>query len=199
MNRNEISVGTRVLLGNVKVNRRVKVPEWTVLEIDGDKALLLCDSLICEKPFNDEEGETDWESCTLRKWLNTTFIKDAFSDTEAEYIEAMPLSDNKSCIDSIFILSGEETEKYLNSEESRTEGGLCYIPQRAVLKLGSNKKDGDEYWWVRTVASFDPRFGSFIKHVDSNGFYGATPSYCNRRIRPAMYFNLDGAELLGRA
>ena len=47
--------------------------EWIVLEADGDSALLLSRYALDCQPFNTKQDFVTWETCTLRKWLNSDF------------------------------------------------------------------------------------------------------------------------------
>lgn len=48
-------------------NGEVLPPEWRVLDVQVDKALLLTDKLIDYKPYNVQLIDITWENCTLRK------------------------------------------------------------------------------------------------------------------------------------
>lgn len=56
--------------------------EWIVLKIENGKALLLSKYGLDSRKYNETEGYVTWENCTLRTWLNETFLAEAFSDTE---------------------------------------------------------------------------------------------------------------------
>ncbi len=56
--------------------------EWLVLVHDNNRALLISRYGLDSQPYNTEITETTWEKCTLRKWLNETFLNAAFSKEE---------------------------------------------------------------------------------------------------------------------
>ena len=60
--------------------------EWLVLDVQGDKALLLSKYGLDAKPYNTTYADVTWETCTLRKWLNDDFLKTAFSEDEQKAI-----------------------------------------------------------------------------------------------------------------
>lgn len=66
--------------------------EWEVLEIDGDKALLICRSIITGYQYNSNDMSITWEDSTLRAWLNSSFLETAFSQDEQEYILSSSIS-----------------------------------------------------------------------------------------------------------
>lgn len=56
--------------------------EWLVYDIDEDKIMLVSlHSLDC-RPYNTTKKMVGWRNCTLRQWLNNTFIDEAFSEDE---------------------------------------------------------------------------------------------------------------------
>lgn len=63
--------------------------EWLVLARDGDKALLLSKYALDHQsfmPFYEPVTEPfTWESCSLRQWLNSTFLNAAFSAEEQRH------------------------------------------------------------------------------------------------------------------
>ena len=52
---------------------------WVVLELDDEKMVLLSRDGLAARPYNAEAGDTTWETCSLRKWLNEDFLNEAFS------------------------------------------------------------------------------------------------------------------------
>lgn len=53
--------------------------EWVVLDVQGDKALLISKYGLDVRPYNTEYNHVTWEECTLRTWLNDTFLNAAFT------------------------------------------------------------------------------------------------------------------------
>lgn len=56
--------------------------EWIVLEADGQKALVISKKIIDCKPYNNGYGACNWESSSIRKWLNTDFFETVFTEGE---------------------------------------------------------------------------------------------------------------------
>ena len=53
--------------------------EWIVLDVQGDRSLLISKYALDCKKYNTEWTDGTWESCSLRKWLNSDFLNAAFS------------------------------------------------------------------------------------------------------------------------
>ena len=56
--------------------------EWVVLEVSGNKALLISHYGLDAKPYNTDYIDTTWETCSLRAWLNSDFLNTAFTAEE---------------------------------------------------------------------------------------------------------------------
>ena len=56
--------------------------EWLVLDRDGNKALIISRYGLDAQPYNTKCTDITWEKCTLRTWLNSTFMNKAFTSEE---------------------------------------------------------------------------------------------------------------------
>ncbi|MCR5204139.1 MAG: fibronectin type III domain-containing protein [Lachnospiraceae bacterium] len=124
--------GDIIILGNYEQdNVSLNGPEpieWTVLDIDKDKVLLLSKYILDYQPYNLIQEDVTWETCTLRKWLNNEFINTAFTDNEQSIIlktliknEDNPYSGTvggNDTQDKIFVLSQKEAGKYFDNDNS---------------------------------------------------------------------------------
>ena len=79
--------------GNTK-NGKEKI-EWQVLEKKGNKALLISKKVLDVQPDNKEFKDITWEKCTLRKWINKDFIKEAFNAKESKKIQNSKIKNTK--------------------------------------------------------------------------------------------------------
>ena len=83
--------------------------QWRVL--DADEGYLMCNNTIDSLPFQsvvyEKDGESfnskdytsyanDWETSSIRKWLNNDFYNDAFSDAEKEIIKTSKLTNKNN-------------------------------------------------------------------------------------------------------
>ena len=147
--------------------------EWIVLERDGNKALVL--SLYCleQMPFNNTLAPVTWENCSLRKWLNGTFLGNAFSQEEQnQIVSTKVLDEGKQTTDKVFLLSEDEAVDYLTSDGRRADAtervstSHCYWFLRttgSVSNVAYVSYDGevgyyedvDRDWWVRPAVWID--------------------------------------------
>ena len=111
--------------------------EWIVLETDGKSAKLLSRYGLTSKPYNEEEyWPVTWESCTLRAWLNSEFLKAAFTEEEQQRLATVTVeaeafwiaTETHDTLDKVFILTAEEVEKYFVTSGER----ICIPTEKAA-------------------------------------------------------------------
>ena len=167
--------------------------EWLVLEIEDDKALVISKYALDSQPYN---GLT-WETCTLRTWLNGTFLNSAFSETEQAAIAQTTVSADKNSkfdtdpgnatTDKVFLLSIDEAEKYFLSDNARQ----CEPTATCAVDQGYYEGDrGNCWWWLRTPGSNQAN-AARVTGVGSVGYVGTNVSNDCGAVRPAMWINLD--------
>ena len=69
--------------------------DWRVLEVANNKMLILNNKTIENKPYNETWLNTTWENCTLRQYLNDTFL-DNFSTHEQACIASTLVTNNNN-------------------------------------------------------------------------------------------------------
>lgn len=165
--------------------------EWLVLKNDGSKALLISKyALDCQR-YNTSGTDITWETCTLRRWLNGTFISNAFSHEE----QAMILSNTTESADTkdrVFLLSTTEAGKYFSSDSTRQCQGTAYC----FAQGGDQDSDGRCSWWLRSPDYFSR---DCVSIVNNYGVAGCQPYHVTRKlpfsdditVRPALWINLE--------
>ena len=162
--------------------------KWRVLSVEEDgTALLLADKLLDMQPF-DKNGKIDWEECTLRTWLNSTFLNAAFTEAEQEAIAETELETESAATvtDNIYLLSLEEV--------SNPEYGfhpLIDCESNTRKAEGTDLSVFNNIWWLRTPHKEE--HASWVYSIDSQGtnriiVVGAENS---QWIRPALRLKLS--------
>ena len=92
--------------------------EWTVLDKDGMSLLLISKQALDCQQYNTSYTDVTWESCSLRKWMNGTFLNKAFNAEEQAQIQNTTVSADKNpeyntnpgnaTTDKVFLLSINE-------------------------------------------------------------------------------------------
>lgn len=150
--------------------------QWRVLNVSDNNALLLADKCLDYSQYNRTYDSVTWETCSLRRYLNDTFKKIAFSQAEQDILipnnvinsRANPYSYAKggnNTVDDIFLLDIYEMTK--------NDYGFCEETESVDTKYGcgisSNKRIGmftdysndggtynfktqymNSYWWLRS-------------------------------------------------
>ena len=174
--------------------------EWLVIDVEGDRALLLSRYAIECRSFNEEKAETSWESSDLRVWLNGEFLSTAFSETEQQAIllssvsnamiegnGAWAGSDSDDTSDRIFLLSFAEATFAFDSPNARKAQGTEYARAKGAKFLGLTSVGiGETDWWLRSPG----KNGNEASYIDVRGA-AKTRSVADRiGVRPALWIDL---------
>ncbi|MBO5622534.1 MAG: hypothetical protein J5959_13000, partial [Butyrivibrio sp.] len=173
--------------------------EWIVLDVQGGKSLLLSEYVLDTLPYNATKGYVTWESCTLRKWLNSTFVKEALSNTEQNLIAETIVDNSQSqgverwngkggnnTRDKLFSLSHAEALNYLTNKTARQ----CVASDYAILQGAYvNARAGSCWWWLRSPGHYQ----DYANHVRFDGTLGDYSEVTSNTIgvRPAMWVDLE--------
>ena len=194
---------------------------WRVLSVedrnkDGieDTALLLTEQCLDAMQFDVPKGrasfeEADWESSTLRKWLNNAFYNAAFNDKEKSAIVETDISTEKyngdiaETKDKLFLLSFEDIQNERYGFKSFTEEEIekgeikssAWEVEEFMVFIGDiGEESGDITWWLRSPSKAQEGH----ELVVSGDCVSRDGSDCAAHlwVRPAMYVSLDNAEVL---
>lgn len=175
--------------------------EWLVIARDGKKVLLISQKILDMVPYNLKNEDTSWEKCSLRQWLNSSFIKIAFTETEQKAILKVNVENGKNqggpdgikggnkTEDKVYLLSYAEVQKYLKKQENKISIVTDYVKTQ---KMGPSWKT-NPCWILRTMfmtptwvslVSDDGEIGSSFQDVDS----------ANVGIRPVLWIDLNCKE-----
>ena len=157
----EYAVGNIVTFGayeqdNDLTNGKEPV-EWIVLKVDGERAFLISQYGLDARAYNKDFVKMTWEKCTLRAWLNDTFLREAFSAGEQAKIVPVTISNPKNphystpggeeTTDHLFFLSLAELYEYFPEQASRKLKPTEYAKAQGAFV---NKSNGNTWWWLRT-------------------------------------------------
>ena len=172
-----VKVGSIIKFGNYPQNTKDKKEpiEWRVLAVEDGKALVISQYALDCKRYNEERGNTSWEECTLRKWLNSDFLNSAFDSTEQNLIQLSTVTADKNpkystnqgndTKDKVFLLSAKEAEQYFKNDE-----GQCW-------------------WWLRSLG-ISTYIATYVYPDGSVLFGGYLVDNDSGSGRPALWINL---------
>lgn len=170
---------------------------WRVLENNAGTLFLLTDKNIDTLQYNQKYEIVSWWDCTIRKWLNSDFYQNAFSDSERTLIKPVKLSNPSNDVygtnggfdtdDNVFLLS--ITDVYnptygFTDDTSRMVINTLYTGARGA----TGKELGDGFWWLRSPG----RTGGDALVVYYDGYttdYGYNVDFATIGLRPAIYFD----------
>ena len=161
---NTVKVGDKIEFGNYK-----GYTTWRVLDVQGSEALIITDDVVDSYIFDTSYNVWDNKDCTIRLWLNSTFINEAFTDEEHSKIV------NKLG-DEVFLLSIEEAYRYFKDDKDR------------CLSTGNNLG-----WWLRSRGAYVDHAAV----IDTSGLYPGSIDdegglvFVERGVRPAVWIKLD--------
>ena len=174
--------------------------EWLVLDRDGDKALLLSKYALDYQsfmPFYEPVTEPyTWESCSLRRWLNGTFLNAAFSADEQQRLLTTTVITSPGSLhrengpvtteDRVFLLSNTEVYAYFASEAATAAEYTAYALSENPWP-GNAATPGPADWWLRTTDGYDHPDGVY---ADGRVGEGAR-AYEGEYVRPAIWITVD--------
>lgn len=203
--------GSRVYFGMFEQDNKTsngKEPIlWRVLEVTKDSALLLSEyGLIC-KNINETFDDFTWETCSLRNWLNTSFLDIAFTNNERKAILDSNIKTPDSTywgtkggndtMDKVFLLTMQDVmnpaygfQKGMKVSKTRMLKCTTYARKNGGY---INKTNGNTCWWLRSPALHN----KYAAYVFTTGAITAT-YYVGRRydaIRPAIRVDLSAINI----
>ncbi len=182
--------------------------EWVALAIEGNKALVISKYALDSQRYDASLNvEVTWEICTLRTWLNGTFLNEAFSAEEQNRIinttvtaDANPdydISSGNNTTDKVFLLSITEIYQYkLIDQNSHSETVECE-PTAYAINQGVNTSTwsveigpcGTCWWWLRSPGGICDR--AAIIFIDGNvQSFGLEVGNEQGAVRPAMWIDI---------
>ncbi len=187
--------------------------EWIVLDVQKEKCLLLSRYCLDAIPYHSGNKNITWKDCSLRKWLNSDFLKAAFTETEQEII-ALTKVDNskkqgyekwkktkggKNTKDRVFLLSYAEAKRYFGV----AFGGGSYNPAAQAeptayaagkgayietVHESENPETRYTWWWLRSPGCVQTAAAGVGGH---GTLLDTGTSWEEACVRPALWVNLD--------
>lgn len=188
---------------------------WRVLDMQGNKALMITEHIIEQRPYHDAYKEITWAECALRKYLNGEFY-DRFN--EADQSRIIPVlnknPDNQwygtpggaDTQDSVFLLNLDEVCTYFGDSRSKLYNkgkNQRYWFERKDennskrLARLLDKKEWAWWWWLRSPGRVNIK-AAYIWGTDGTiGIQGnnilkgnISDGKCTGGVRPALWLKL---------
>ena len=204
----DVTVGATVRFGSYEQDNDLsngpEEIEWLVLDVDGDRALVVSKYALEPRAFNEELAPINsykrvtWSTSQLRVWLNGDFFQAAFSpehqalillsEVKADKNPRADVDPGRDTKDRIFILSATEAGRYFDSDRARQCPGTAYC-----LARSKETENGACRWWLRTSGVEND---SSVSVVTAKGEIFLVGFSCGHdpypAVRPAMWIELGG-------
>ena len=186
--------------------------EWMILDIDGDKALLITAKVV-DYVKNTDSKTVLWSKCAVRTWMNDTFYKGAFSsaDRKAILTTQVHTPENPYYLrggcdtkDRLFSLSMEEVIQYFETRGKIGDEFITITDPRALTEatpaaLQKALKQGDctafdthLSWLLRDTGDTYCMADVFIYGTDpDDAMLNYMGDYMWDGVRPAMWVKLS--------
>ncbi len=166
---------------NNKANGKEDI-DWIVIAKEDNRILIISRYALDRQPYNTLYEHVAWERCSLRHWLNETFLYEAFSESERAMITTNP---DDSTTGKVFLLSIQEADKYFSSDYDRQCQGTTYCYAINAYKAAN----GNCKWWLRSSGD-DLSSAAYVDQFGSSQNRGELVYYDVNAVRPALWINL---------
>ena len=193
---------------------------WCVLEVQGDRALLLTEDIVEKRVYNIERKDVTWESCSLRQYLNGEFYN---RFTSKDRVRILPCTNsNENTVftsttgknintrggvitdDRIFLLNIEEAKRYFNTSDVHfktywndhysskwDDARNDWVPEYIPHSDKLKATYKGEAWWWWLRSPGDYRYGAaFVSLGGALYMLGYSVDFEEGGVRPALWLNL---------
>lgn len=172
--------------------------KWRVLSVDGNDAFLLADQNLDSQPYNEIGKDVTWETCTLRKWLNSDFLNNAFDSSEqAAIMDTIVVNEDNpfygteggnDTVDKVYLLSiAEASNTTYGFYEEREFGDKARISSNTAYVAYVRAPD----WWLLRSPGCESEQASRVFNI--KGYiddYGDYVGNYSEAVRPVLHLNL---------
>jgi|GEM_PF-909587 len=157
--------------------------KWRVLSLNKEMALIITETVVGQRAYNEALTGTTWKDSSIRKYLNSEFLYD-FDDREKKMIFSVTIknennseygtSGGEDTIDAVFLPSVSDMKHLFENDTDR-------MPESG----GANAK----WCWLRSQGGNN----SYAAIVDANGSVSEGGNAVNNKeggFRPAMWITL---------
>ena len=181
--------------------------EWLVLAREDDRILVISRYALDCQQYNSSFASVTWETCSLRGWLNGSFLSTAFTEEEQTAIPRVMVSADRnprydtnqgnSTTDRVFLLSITEANKYFSSDEARrcVPTAFAIAQGVTVYPIYAGERNDSGWWWLRSSGrlTYSAANVHLIGRVLENGDFVTCDGF---GVRPAMWIDLNAAHEL---
>lgn len=168
--------------------------DWYVLEKTEDRVFVISQYFVDVQCYDEvaiHEYSVWWEDCTLRTWLNKTFLNTAFTETEKSRIPTVKIGTVEGYVvgynglesygslleERVYLLSNEEVEKY---------------PYEMIADSDPSDYHWSRSWWLRGSAGVDSEKISYAWYVEDGTCIVDNGKVNDPRcVRPVLWITIE--------
>ena len=152
---------------------------WRVLSVNNGEMCLISEQILNRMPFNDNTEENSWKDSSIRTWLNTEFLQDAFSEEEKAGLNqcrtimkyGSEQEDEKVTLDDVSLLRSTYSKNGVTPAYGFSPGGKSSQAKLTEFAKNVEKKDTTQTtvaasWWLCGLGQ-----NTYAANVDSAGNY----------------------------
>ena len=193
--------------GKADQNDQKEPIKWRVLSVNGNDAFLLADQNMDARLYNEKDENVTWATCTLRTWLNDTFLNTAFTSEEQAAIKNMTVVNDdypyygygieagENTMDKVYLLSIAEASnndygfnaEFETESETRVATNTAYVAAKSGIS-----SEGD--WWLRSPVKYCV-YSSYVDWWGEGTIMGLNVDRNSMAVRPALHLNLSSSTL----
>ena len=193
---------------------------WRVLDVQGDRALILTEDIVEKRAYNIERKDVTWESCSLRQYLNGEFYNRFTTKNRARILPCTNSNENTvftsmtgknintsggaNTDDRIFLLSIDEAKKYFGTAEvhfrtfwndhnsQRWDDSADDVTPEYIPQNDKLKATfkGKAWWWWLRSPGNYRFYAAFVYIDGALSMYGYYVYTEKGGVRPALWLNL---------
>ena len=209
-------VGDTVFFGKTVQDYRKGKEEpiaWIVCDMRDGHMLLVSEKVLYNYLYHENHDKTTWKDSTLCRMLNHDFYASAFSKEERKILSGKRDDNNpewyitdknafsyyinqsgdydyedvKVKTELVFILSKEETEKYMPSPKDRAVGATKAAQDQG---LGYRNTDNTAPWWITDLGTGE-RTAMYVDTKGNINTEGKTINNSGMGVRPAIWIKVE--------
>ena len=168
--------------------------DWYVLEKTEDRVFVISQYFVDVQCYDEvaiHEYRVWWEDCSLRTWLNKTFLNTAFTETEKSRIPTVKIGTVEGYVEGynglesygslseerVYLLSNEEVEKY---------------PYEVIADSNPSDYHWSRSWWLRGSAGVDNEKNSYAWYVEDGTCIVDNGKVNDPRcVRPVLWITIE--------
>lgn len=188
--------------------------KWRVLKNDGDSLFVMAcrglDIATYQKTGAVFPTSLTWEECALKKWMNTSFLRRAFTNEEQKAVRTTTITNEANALygtsggndtqDKVFALSYNEVtnpEFGFREDNAVSTSSRWVMPSDYASSLGLSSRSDTLFtggnktcnWWLRSPGKY-PYYKQYVDcegEIDPSGFF----SDSQYAAVPAMYIDVS--------